>query len=112
VIKRLEGLGHLEMVDLAVSEEDEESEGWRGGNGAVVVGGEDSEAEVLHALGKEAVKSSQSKETRVGKRTTEHKLSPKPKRDLEIPRKLLHASIGPLCSLSSVWNYNTDLSLE
>jgi hypothetical protein len=54
------------MDDLAVSEEDEEPEGWRGGNGAVV-GREDSEAEVLHALGKEAVKSSQSKETRVGK---------------------------------------------
>jgi hypothetical protein len=86
------------MVDLAVSKEDEEPEGWRGGNGAVVVR-EDSEAEVLHALGKEAVKSSQSKETRVGKGTTKHKLSPKPIRDLEIPRKLLYASIGPFCSL-------------
>ena len=36
VIKRLEGLGHLEMVDLnlTVSEEDEEHEVWRM-NGAI-----------------------------------------------------------------------------
>jgi diacylglycerol kinase (CTP) len=98
VIKRLEGLGHLEMVDLTVSEEDEEPEEWSGNR--AVEGGDDSEAEVLYALGKEAVKSSRSKETRIG--TTEHIPSPKPKPDLEIPRKLLHASIGPFCFSSSV----------
>ena len=79
-------------MDLAVSEEDEEPEEW-GKNGAVA-GAEDSEVEVLNALGREAVKSSQSKVTRIGNGTTEHK-SPKSKPDLEIPRKLLHASIGP-----------------
>jgi diacylglycerol kinase (CTP) len=104
VIKRLEGLGHLEMVDLdlAVSEEDEEPEEW-GRNRAVEGGecGEDSEVEeVLYALGKEAVKSSQSKDTRIANGTTEQ-VSPKSKPDLEIPRKLLHASIGPFSSL--VW---------
>ena len=103
VIKRLEGLGHLEMVDFdfAVSEEDEEPEEW-GRNGAVE-GGEDSEVEVLYALGRQAVKSSQPKETRIGNGTTEHKFS-KLKPDLEIPRKLLHASIGP-CSSSILITY-------
>jgi diacylglycerol kinase (CTP) len=97
----LEGLGHLEIVDLnlTVSEEDEEPEKWRR-NGAVQ-GGEESEVEkVLYGVGREAVKSSQSKETRIGHGTTEHK-SPKLKPDLEIPRKVLHSSIGP-CSSSSV----------
>jgi len=94
VIKRLEGLGHLEMVDLnmTVSEEDEELEECRT-NGAVE-GGEEGEVEnVLYALGREAVKSSQSKETRIANGKLEHK-SPKPKPDLEIPRKVLHSSIG------------------
>ena len=93
VIKRLEGLGHLEMVDLdlAVYEEDEEPEEWS--RKRALEGGEDSEVEVLHALGREAVKSSQSKKTRIGNGTIEHK-SPKSKSDLEIPRKVLHASIG------------------
>ena len=99
VIKRLEGLGHLEMIDLhlAVSEEDEESEEW--GRNAAVEGGEESEVEkVLYPLEREVAKSSQSKETRIGNGTTEHN-SPKSKPDLEIPRKVLHASIG-LCSSS------------
>ena len=110
VIKRLEELGHLEMVDLAVSEEDEEPEEWS--RNAAVEGGEDSEAEVLYALGKEAVKSSKLKETRVTKGTTDHIPSPKPKPDLEIPRKLLHASIGPFCSFSSsVRNYISQIDL-
>ena len=81
--------------DMTVSEEDEEPEEW-GRNGAVE-GGEDSEVEVLYALGKEAVKSSQSKGARIGSGATEHKTL-KSKPDLEIPRKLLHASIGPLSS--------------
>jgi diacylglycerol kinase (CTP) len=59
-----------------------------------VQGGKDSEVEkVLYAVGREALKSSQSKETRIGNGTTEHK-SPKLKPDFEIPRKLLHSSIG------------------
>lgn len=91
VIKRLEGLGHLEMVDLdlVVSEDEEEPETWDK-NGAVE-GGEDSEVEkLLYALGKEAVKNSHLKKT---KGVVEQK-SPKPKPNLEIPRKVLHASIG------------------
>jgi diacylglycerol kinase (CTP) len=110
VIKRLEGLGHLEMVDfdLAVSEEDEDPVEW-GRNGAVE--GEESEVEeVLYALGREAVKSSQPKETRIGNGTTEHK-SPKLKPDLEIPRKMLHASIGPFSSLMLI-TYSTDFSMK
>ena len=96
VIKRLEGLGHLEMVDLnlTVSEEDEEPEKWSR-NGVVEGGGEESEVEkVLYALGREAVKSSQSKETRIANGTTAHKSPKKSKPDLEIPRKMLHSSIG------------------
>lgn len=95
VIRRLEGLGHLEMVDmnLTVSEEDDEHEKWR--RKGAVEGGEESEVEkVLYALGRDAVKSSQSKETRIANGTTEHK-SPKSKTDFEIPRKVLHSSIGP-----------------
>lgn len=106
VIKRLEGLGHLEMVDLnmTVSEEDEEPEDWR--RNGTVEGGEESEVEkVLYALGREAVKSSQSKETRIGNGTIEHK-SPKSKPDLEIPRKVLHSSIGPCSSLISMSYFN------
>lgn len=106
VIKRLEGLGHLEMVDLnmTVSEEDEEPEDWR--KSGAVEGGEESEVEkVLYALGREAVKSSQSKETRIGNGTIEHK-SPKSKPDLEIPRKVLHSSIGPCSSLISMSYFN------
>lgn len=95
VIKRLEGLGHLEMVDLnmTVSEEDEEPDECR--RNGVVEGGEESEVEkVSYALGREAVKSSQSKETHISNGNSERK-SPKPKLDLEIPRKVLHSSIGP-----------------
>lgn len=99
VIKRLEGLGHLEMVDLdsTVSEEDEEPEEWD--RNRAVDGGEDSEVEevLLYALEREAVKSPQSKEIRIENGTTEHK-PPKSKPDLEIPRKVLHASIGPFSS--------------
>ena len=111
VIKRLEGLGHLEMVDLylPVSEEDEEPEEWDR-NGAVK-GGEDTEVEeVLYALGREAVKGPQSKEICIGNGTTEHK-SPKSKPDLEIPRKMLHASIGPFSS-SILITYLTDFSIK
>ena len=83
VIKRLEGLGHLEMVDLTVSEEEEEPEKLSR-NGAA----EDSEVErLLYALGKEAVKGSQAN----GMAKQE---STKVKPNLEIPRKVLHASIG------------------
>ena len=106
VIKRLEGLGPLELVDLnmTVSEEDEEPEEWR--RSGAVEGGEESEVEkVLYALGREAVKSSQSKETRIGNGTIEHK-SPKSKPDLEIPRKVLHSSIGPCSSLISMSYFN------
>jgi diacylglycerol kinase (CTP) len=77
VIKRLEGLGHLEMVDLTVSEEEEEPEKLSG-NGA----GEDSEVErLLYAFGKEANGIAKQESTKV-------------KPNLEIPRKVLHASIG------------------
>ena len=86
VIKRLEGLGHLEMVDvdLAVSEEEDEPEEW--GSNRVVEGSEEREVEkVLYALGREAVKHAKSKKT--------SGMIAKP--DLEIPRKVFHSSIGP-----------------
>ena len=88
VIRRLEGLGHLEMVDLnlSVSEEEEEPEKLR--RNGTAEGGEDSEVDkLLYALGKEAVKTSQSKKTNG---MTEQKPTP----NLEIPRKVFHASIG------------------
>ena len=110
VIKRLEGLGHLEMVKLylAVSEKDEEPEEWD--RNRAVESGEDSEVEVLYALGKKAVKSPQSREVCIGNGTTEHK-SPKSKPDLEIPRKMLHASIGSFSS-SILITYLTDFSIK
>lgn len=95
VIKRLEGLGHLEVVnlDLAVSEEEEEPEEL--GRHRAVEGGEDSEVEkLLYALGKEAVKTSQSKRINGTKGQKTTKLTP----NLEIPRKVLHSSIGLLSS--------------
>ena len=102
VIKRLEGLGHLEMVDLDL-EEDEEPEEW--GRKVAVEGGEESEVEkVLYALGREALKSSQSKETRIGNGTTKPKSPKQKKTDLEIPRKVFHSSIGP-CSASILTIY-------
>ncbi|KAF9474383.1 hypothetical protein BDN70DRAFT_815769 [Pholiota conissans] len=78
VIKRLEGLGHLEMVEM---EEDEQSSS-----------GQDEQAEVekvLNELGKDALK--------VAAPTNgdaKSSVAPKAKPDLEIPRKVLHSSIG------------------
>ncbi|KAF8800119.1 hypothetical protein BYT27DRAFT_7056244, partial [Phlegmacium glaucopus] len=93
VIKRLEGLGHLETVDidLAVSEDEEEPEKW---SSKVAVEVEEREVEkVLYALGREAVKRDQSNTTRVGNGITQKKAT-KLKANLEIPRKILHGSIG------------------
>jgi len=91
VIKRLEGLGHLEIVDmdLSVPEEDE-------------IEGEGEEREVeraLYAIGREAVKqAAASKHSMNGNGTgnghVEQVVQPKP--DFEIPRKVLHSSIGAL----------------
>lgn len=93
VIKRLEGLGHLEMVylDLGVSEEEESPEEWS--KSGMVEGRDPEEREVekvLYPLGKEAVKSAQ---MRIENGMTDKKLK-KLRPNLEIPRKVLHASIG------------------
>ena len=96
VIKRLEGLGHLDMVnDLDACDEEEEPGAWLS-NGVVkdAMDVEEREVEkVLYALGRESVL----KETRTGNGITE-KHSPKPKPNLEIPRKVLHSSIGLIAS--------------
>ena len=87
VIKRLEGLGHLEMVDMdmSVPEEDEQ----------LNIDGEGREVEkVLYALGKEAVTNARASSTMNGNGYAHSKPAKKPKPDLEIPRKVLHASIG------------------
>ena len=98
VIKRLEELGHLEMVnmDLVVSEDEEEPKE-RKSNGAVEAA-EDVEERVVKKVGRQAVKGAHSKETRVGTQQKSTKL----KSNLEIPRKLLHSSIG-LFSSSPSW---------
>jgi diacylglycerol kinase (CTP) len=93
VIKRLEGLGHLDMVnDLDACDEEEEPEVWPSNGVAMDV--EEREVEkVLYALGRESVL----KEIRTGNGIAE-KHSPKPKPNLEIPRKVLHSSIGLIAS--------------
>ncbi|KAJ3512190.1 hypothetical protein NLJ89_g3660 [Agrocybe chaxingu] len=91
VIKRLEGLGHLEMVD---SEEEE-----------LMGSGEEREVEkALYAAGREAMKAAQKKLTipattngyaKANGHANGHVATPKKqKADLEIPRKVLHSSIG------------------
>ena len=95
-------------LSLAVSEKDEEPEEWD--RNRAVEGGEDSEVKVLYALGKKAVKSPQLREICISNGTTEHK-SPKSKPDLEIPRKMLHASIGPFSS-SILITYLTEFSIK
>ncbi|KAF9522334.1 hypothetical protein CPB83DRAFT_116592 [Crepidotus variabilis] len=96
VIKRLEGLGHLEMLvdsDFVLPEEEE-------------VGGDNEEKEVekvLYAIGQESLRSNKSgnKHKSNGHATNGHangnsqvdKLK-KAKTDFEIPRKVLHSSIG------------------
>lgn len=76
-------------LDLAVSDEEDESEEWSR-NGGVV---EEREVEkALYALGREAVKNAQPKKARVG---NEDGITPtRPKPNFEIPRKVLHSSIG------------------
>lgn len=79
VIKRLEGLGHLEMVEM---EEDEQS-----------LSGQDEQVEVekvLYELGKEALKAAPAN----GHANGHSEVASKAKPDLEIPRKVLHSSIG------------------
>ncbi|KAH9474900.1 CTP-dependent diacylglycerol kinase 1 [Psilocybe cubensis] len=90
VIRRLEGLGHLEMVgmDVPVTEEEEET----------LTPSEEQEIEtVLYAIGKETVKKAEA----LGETQNGHsngnghiKKEKKEKPDLEIPRKVLHSSIG------------------
>lgn len=71
VIKRLEGLGHLEVVNLKLAVSEEEDEPEELGRHRAVEGGEDNEVEkLLYALAP----------------------------NLEIPRKVLHSSIGLLSS--------------
>ena len=92
VIKRLEGIGHLEMVDMDMSllEEDEQLDEDR----------EDREVEkALYALGKEAITNGQANSTMNGNGHADLQPTKKPKPDLEIPRKVLHASIGSLSVL-------------
>jgi hypothetical protein len=95
VIKRLEGLGHLEMVDMdmSVPEEDEQLDD----------DGEDREVEkVLYALGKEAVTNARASSTMNGNGHSHTQPAKKPKPDLEIPRKVLHASIGSFSLFSII----------
>ncbi|KAF8188034.1 hypothetical protein BJ912DRAFT_968981 [Pholiota molesta] len=80
VIKRLEGLGHLEMVEM---EEDEQS-----------LSGQDEQVEVekvLFELGQEALKGAAPAN---GHANGHSEVAQKAKPDLEIPRKVLHSSIG------------------
>ncbi|KDR74627.1 hypothetical protein GALMADRAFT_140993 [Galerina marginata CBS 339.88] len=92
VIKRLEGLGHLESSDMELPvPEEEELDG----------DGEERQVEkVLYALGEEAVKNAQAAksaaESANGSLNGNGHARPatKPKPDLEIPRKVLHSSIG------------------
>lgn len=87
VIKRLEGLGHLEMVDLDLSlPEEDEVEG---------VGEEQEVERALYAMGREAVKRAAASKQAMQSNGNGHvdKVQ-KPKPDFEIPRKVLHSSIG------------------
>lgn len=98
VIKRLEGLGHLEMIEIdsPLPEEDESSSG------------QDEQVELekmLYALGREAVESTEASGIGANGSANGHaKVTKKAKTDLEIPRKVLHSSIGMFncaCDLSS-----------
>ncbi|KJA18691.1 hypothetical protein HYPSUDRAFT_920321 [Hypholoma sublateritium FD-334 SS-4] len=88
VIKRLEGLGHLEMIEIdsPLLEEDESSSG------------QDEQMELekmLYALGREAVESTEACAIGANGSANGHaKVTKKAKTDLEIPRKVLHSSIG------------------
>ncbi|KAF8148399.1 hypothetical protein B0H34DRAFT_802939 [Crassisporium funariophilum] len=97
VIKRLEGLGHLEMVDLVDLGEEEES-GGSSGDGVRSGGEEEQEVEkVLYAMGREAVKKAQVTNGNGNGNGHGHAHVEKVKKatpDLEIPRKVLHGSIG------------------
>jgi len=72
-------------MDMSVPEEDEQlDDDW-----------EDREVEkVLYALGKEAIASARASSMMNGNGRPHSKPENKPKPDLEIPRKVLHASIG------------------
>ncbi|KAF9036363.1 hypothetical protein BJ165DRAFT_1409115 [Panaeolus papilionaceus] len=97
VIKRLEGLGHLESVDMdhSLPEEDESFE---------ASNGEEAEVEkALYAMAKDAIETAkrqngghQHSSTSSSSSLTNGKgpKPPKQKVDYEIPRKLLHSSIG------------------
>ena len=72
-------------MDMSLPEEDEQLD----------EGGEDSEVEkVLYALGKEAITNGRASPTMNGNGHGDSQPTKKPKPDLEIPRKVLHASIG------------------
>jgi diacylglycerol kinase (CTP) len=74
-------------MDMSVPEEDEQLD----------EDGEDREVEkVLYALGKEAVTNARASSTMNSNGHAHPQLAKKPKPDLEIPRKVLHASIGSL----------------
>ncbi|KAF8869341.1 hypothetical protein CPB84DRAFT_1818714 [Gymnopilus junonius] len=94
VIKRLEGLGHLEMVDMTLSVPEEEESAPEG---------EEIEVEkALYALGKEALRNRNAQASKQPPEATNGQPNgvahpsalKKSKSDLEIPRKVLHGSIG------------------
>jgi diacylglycerol kinase (CTP) len=94
VIKRLEGLGHLEMVEM---EEDEQS-----------LSGQDEQVEVekvLYELGQEALKDAAPAN---GHANGHSDIAQKAKPDLEIPRKVLHSSIGMSFRLVSFFQHRFD----
>ena len=82
---------------MSVPEEDEQLDG----------SGEDREVEkVLYALGKEAVTNALASSTMNGNGHAHPQPAKKSKPDLEIPRKVLHASIGsfsPLMVISAAY---------
>ena|SRR6266545_954922 len=89
VIKRLEGLGHLDMVDsdLSLPEEDE----FDGRN-------DEKEVEqVLYVVGQQVKRTPPKKTYSVNGHGVHHgPKAKKSKTDFEIPRKLLHSSIGKI----------------
>jgi diacylglycerol kinase (CTP) len=86
VIKRLEGLGHLEMVDtdFSLPEEDELDPRFE----------EHQVKTVLSTPGLDAVKRASPKHRTNGNGAAHVGKTNGPKTDFEIPRKLLHSSIG------------------